>query len=262
VSEPVPPSVQKQAYSCPHCGAYTTQHWFSIGGASNSNNHMPFRIYDPVEALERVPKKEGAIERAKAKKWLEEMATGLPKFSDEDTTLYAKTINNLDVSKCYHCKQLAVWVGDNMVWPRSNEMPRPNPDLPDDIARDYLEAAQIVGASPRGAAALLRLCVQKLCTELGEPGKNINADIAALVQKGLNVKVQKMLDTVRVIGNDAVHPGKLDLSDNRELAEQLFRLVNMIADAMISQPKAVDEIYGKLGPDKLAAIEQRDAIKE
>lgn len=121
-----------------------------------------------------------------------------------------------------------------------------------------MEAASILDASPRGAAALLRLCVQKLCKFLGEGGKNINADIAELVKKGLDPRVQKMLDSVRVIGNNAVHPGAIDWRDNREIAEKLFRLINMIADIMISQPKAIDEIYDGLGEKNREAIVQRD----
>jgi hypothetical protein len=146
-----------------------------------------------------------------------------------------------------------------MVWPHPNEAPPPNADLPEDVAADYSEAGDIVNASPRGAAALLRLAIQKLCIFLGEPGKNINSDIASLVRKGLDPRVQKMLDVVRVIGNNAVHPGEIDLRDDRGTAERLFVLVNMIADIMISQPKAVEEMYSGLGQNALDAIAKRDA---
>jgi len=44
---------------------------------------------------------------------------------------------------------------------------------------------------------------------------------------------------VRVIGNEAVHPGKLDLKDDRDTATRLFKLVNIIAEQMISNPKHV-----------------------
>lgn len=115
-----------------------------------------------------------------------------------------------------------------------------------------------MGSSPRGAAALLRLCIQKLCKHLGESGENLNNDIASLVKKGLNPTIQKCLDTVRVIGNEAVHPGVLDLTDKADTVVSLFFLVNMVADAMITQPKTIGSLYESLPANKRDQIEQRD----
>ena len=110
----------------------------------------------------------------------------------------------------------------------------------------------------RGAAALLRLAIQKLCRHFGTPGKNINDDIAALVADGLPPKVQQALDSVRVIGNEAVHPGTLDLRDDLTTAAQLFRLVNFIAQKMITEPKEIDGIYSSLPQRKREEITRRD----
>lgn len=65
--------------------------------------------------------------------------------------------------------------------------------MPEDIRRDYDEASTILDLSPRGAAALIRLGIQKMCTHLGQPGENINADIKALVAGGLDRRIQKAL---------------------------------------------------------------------
>ena len=94
--------------------------------------------------------------------------------------------------------------------------------------------------------------------EVGESGKNIDADIASLVKKGLDVRVQQALDIVRVIGNESVHPGQMDLRDDHDTVTELFRLVNLIADVMISQPKAIDAMYNALPASKLKGIENRD----
>ena len=150
------------------------------------------------------------------------------------------------------------WVFDQTVWPRQGIAPLPNPDTPEDIRRDYEEASTILDLSPRGAAALLRLAVQKLCAHLGEKGKNINDDIAALVAKGLDPRVQQALDVVRVVGNDAVHPGALDLRDDRAAAERLFGLVNLIVERMISYPKHVEALHGSLPETKRDEIERRN----
>jgi hypothetical protein len=131
--------------------------------------------------------------------------------------------------------------------------------LPEDIKVDYAEARSITTLSPRGATALLRLAIQKLCKHLGEEGKDLNTDIANLVKKGLSPKIQQALDVVRVIGNNAVHPGQIDLKDDAHTAGQLFGLVNIITDAMISQPKHIEKLYESLPQAQREAIAKRDA---
>lgn len=162
------------------------------------------------------------------------------------------------VSKCESCGEPTIWHGAAMIYPIHAVAEAPNTDLPDDIRADFEEARLIANFSPRGAAALLRLSIQKLCAHLGQSGKNINADIAALVANGLPQKVQQALDSVRVIGNDAVHPGTIDLRDDTGTVNKLFRLVNFIAHKTITEPREVEEIYNGLPPDKLAGIEKRD----
>lgn len=106
----------------------------------------------------------------------------------------------------------------------------------------------------RGAAALLRLSIQKLCKHLGEKGDNINADIAALVKRGLLPAVQRALDGVRVVGNNMVHPGQIDLEDVPQTAAALFRLVNLIADQTITAPAQAKAVYDLLPEGTRKAI--------
>ena len=108
----------------------------------------------------------------------------------------------------------------------------------------------------------MRLAIQKLCVHLGEPGKNINTDIGNLVAKGLPTKMQKALDSVRVVGNNSVHPGVIDLKDNIETARKLFAFVNIISDVMITQPNEIDKFYDETVPENLKeAINKRDVSK-
>lgn len=162
------------------------------------------------------------------------------------------------LSNCESCGEPTIWHGQKMIYPLHAAAETPNADLPDEIRADFEEARLIANFSPRGAAALLRLAIQKLCGHLGQSGKNINSDIAALVASGLPQKVQQALDSVRVIGNDAVHPGTIDLRDDIDTVHKLFRLVNFIAYKTITEPREVEEIYNGLPVDKLAGIKNRD----
>ncbi|MBI3249960.1 MAG: DUF4145 domain-containing protein [Deltaproteobacteria bacterium] len=165
------------------------------------------------------------------------------------------------LSKCNSCGEPTIWHGSLMIYPLHATAEPASEDLPEDVREDFEEARIIANLSPRGAAALLRLAIQKMCVHLGESGNNINADIATLVSKGLPPRVQQALDSVRVIGNEAVHPGTLDLKDDLVTANKLFRLVNFIAQKMITEPREIDEIYGSLPADKLKGIAKRDAPK-
>lgn len=169
------------------------------------------------------------------------------------------TLQNAWIAKCRYCKNISLWINEKMVYPLTGNVELANPDLPEDIKNDYNEARGIVNISPRGAAALLRLAVQKLCIHLGEKGTNINDDIKNLVKKGLPETMQQALDSVRVIGNNAVHPGTIDLNDDIEIAYALFGFVNIICETLISQPKKVKEYYEKNIPENIRnGIEKRD----
>lgn len=168
-----------------------------------------------------------------------------------------KDIHPLRVGTCHHCQKATLWVENKMVFPDTGNAPFPNPEMPESVLKLYIEAAAISLKSPKGAAALLRLSIQVLCKELGEPGKNINTDIGNLVKKGLPIIVQQSLDIVRVTGNDAVHPGQID-TDIPETVGQLFDLVNIIIEYMIALPKKVSGIYSGLPADKVKGISDRD----
>ena len=168
------------------------------------------------------------------------------------------SIDTLKIVLCSHCGKYSLWVDNQIIYPDTSGIPNPNEDLDREIQLDYLEAASIINKSPKAAAALLRLAIQKLCKQLGESGNNINDDIANLVKNGLSEKIQKALDIVRVIGNESVHPGQIDLNDNKEIAIQLFYFVNIIANTMITQEKEIDRIYNILPENKLNGIIQRD----
>ena len=169
-----------------------------------------------------------------------------------------RRVDGLKICLCAHCNQESLWWDGHLIWPAASAAPPANPDFPRDILEDYEEAAAILARSPRGVAALLRLVIQKLCKHIGEPGRNLNDDIGALVEKGLPAEVQRALDVLRVIGNNAVHPGQIDLSDNMGIATALFSLANFIVEKMISEPAEINRLYDLLPPAALAQIQRRD----
>ncbi len=166
---------------------------------------------------------------------------------------------NMSVGMCDHCSKITIWLGKEMLFPSKPSVPIPNDDLTLDIKKDYNEAANIVEKSPRSAAALLRLAIEKLCKQqLEEKGKDLDECIGNLVKKGLPIKIKEALDIVRVIGNESVHPGKINLNDNKDVAYKLFELVNIIAQDRITQPKEVSKLFNSLPQGKLDGINKRD----
>ncbi|WP_338627577.1 DUF4145 domain-containing protein [Clostridium baratii] len=164
----------------------------------------------------------------------------------------------ISISTCKCCGNPHIWIGDKMVQPSDSNVSLPNDDMPEKVKEIYNEARDVFPASPKASAALLRLALQYLCIELGEKGRNINTDIGEMVKKGLPVEVQQALDIVRVVGNNAVHPGELDLNDDKEVARTLFNIVNFIVDNRIVQPKKIKEFYNSLPKGALDGIKNRD----
>ena len=227
----VPPAINKDSFNCPYCGALAHQDWYSL------------LAYNPAAAGR------------------ERIIGGLyPHFWEVENESFGdlKELKGPHLSQCFSCSNISIWIADKLLYPPRGEAPPANPDLSEDIRRDYDEASRILDLSPRGAAALMRLAIEKLCKELGQSGENLNADIKALVEAGLDSRIQKALDAMRVIGNNAVHPGQLDLRDDRATAAALFSFLNLIVDKMISEPKRVDEVYANLPEAARQAIEKRD----
>lgn len=214
-----PPVYGHYNFHCPHCTVYAKQRW------SNLNAQ---HVWGGDEILKN------------------------------GHTFNEKLNQNWHISKCEHCGGFIIWLGEKIIFPESISVDKPNNDLQEDIQVDYLEAAKILNKSPRGASALLRLALQKLLIQLGEKGININEDISALVKKGLNPTIQKGLDFVRVTGNNAVHPGQIDLKDNLEIAKKLFQVINFIAEKMITEPNEVESLFNGLPESSKEAIKKRD----
>jgi hypothetical protein len=261
-SKPVEPQLGAESFSCPHCGAYAQQYFFKVFVKSYDKGKVPsVLVFD--KGLYKGFK--GTDDKNEDERWL----TFLERFEKHSVTYWLDAygqhvnweLNNVFVSMCHSCDGFAVWVEDRIVYPIKNSAIMAHEEMPAPIRRDFEEAASIVDNSPRGAAALLRLCIEKIVIELGGKGDNLNNDIGELVRKGvIDTRIQQALDLVRFVGNNAVHPGQIDLKDDKPTAMKLFNLINVIVESTISAPKHVREMYETLLPEaSKAQIEKRDA---
>lgn len=235
MSNYIPPVFYKRNFNCPHCNTYSHVRWESIS---------------------------------------EDLA--LSKYLFIKSYIYQHEI--MGVFSCIQdcCKKRSYWLGYKgpyqlddegyeeqgiMVWPNLSTAEQAHEDMPSDIKKDYEEARQVAGISPRAAVALLRLALQKLLIELGGTTGKIDGDIGALVASGiLSKRLEKMSDILRVAGNNSVHPDKigLNLDGNPELVSVLFRLINTIVEEAITAPQALDDLYDLIPSNLQDGIETRN----
>lgn len=202
-----PPTYHATAFNCPYCHAYAEQLW-----GENYNSLIETLIRQ--DALIRFP---------------------------------IRSSVDIAISTCAHCNLTCVWLDKILTVPDDNGMP-PNDDMLEDIKNIYKEAASISQKSPRAAAALLRLALQMLCKQqLGGKGKNIYADIQQFFEEGrISVEVQKSMNAIREVGNEAAHPGVIDFNENPDVANMLFEFINFIADEMLTKPKGRKQKLDKI----------------
>lgn len=244
------PNYRDNKFQCPHCNTVATQEWFDADEAGTTAmeiiNHLylNFRSSIGVNGQEHIMRFLNRID------------------NDFQSSLYQFVPDDFSVATCTACNNFTLWVNEEIVYPKKSIVPLPNKDLDDDIKALYIEASNILIDSPKGSTALLRLALQKLLKQVGKSGKNINKDIGDLVAEGLSPKIQRALDLLRVIGNNAVHPGQINLDDNFDVAEKLFNILNFIADELITKPNELDSLYADLiPPDTQEHIKQRDKQK-
>ncbi len=236
-----------EKFTCPHCKVVSTQKW----KISNTISKNMIDVYQHIFLDYR--KNIDSYDQTCIQKFL--------KNTSQDFYEIFKNIlpHSFALCICDSCSNFSLWVNKEMVYPKNIPIDSPNSDMNQDIQDLYNEATLILIDSPKGAAALLRLALQKLLWQIGETERNIDKNIKSLVAKGLNPKIQKALDFVRVVGNEAVHPGEINLDDNKEIAISLFKILNLIAHDMITIPKEMDDLYENIIPEeKKQQINTRD----
>jgi hypothetical protein len=86
-----------------------------------------------------------------------------------------------------------------------------SPDVPPEIAKDYVEACNVLPISPKASAALSRRCLQRMLRAGGYFAKDLAKEIDLLLnetdpKKALPHKLRETVDAIRNFGNFSAHP--------------------------------------------------------
>lgn len=241
------PKFRSDKFLCPHCQVASQQTWFDVGTASHSANQILKHVFYDYRAHIQ------SYQQEVIASFIQEVEAANKRHMSEFVP------DNFSIATCTTCEESSLWINKEIVYPKKTTVAPPNIDMNQEVQDLYIEASTIVIESPKGSTALLRLALQLLLKQLGKPGKNLNNDIKELVSEGLSPKIQQALDLLRVVGNNAVHPGQIDLEDGREIALKLFHVLNFIADEMITKPKELDILYSEVVPEETKQfISERD----
>jgi len=124
-------------------------------------------------------------------------------------------------------------VEEHLIWPQEGYRICPA-ETPDNLKKDFLEAAAVLPISPQASAALTRRCLQHLLRDHGNATKRELAAQIDEVAPMLPGSLSDQLHAVRNIGNFAAHPQKSTNSGeilevepqeaewNLEVLEELF----------------------------------------
>lgn len=169
----------------------------------------------------------------------------------------------LQGAKCFHCRKVSIWYERKMIVPGNTGLPAPNKDMPSDVKVLYEEAAQVYNISRRASLALLRLAIDNLTIDLSMDIKsNLFQRIGILKSNRIiSDRIQQVFDYFRVIGNDAVHPGQIDIKDNIDHSK-LFYLLNYIVDTGITKPKEIENLFNEIPMNQKESIIKRDSINQ
>lgn len=229
------------SFVCPHCLVYAQQNWSEI---ISKEEHF---------------EDEGVYSSEK----ITILNTTLgPPYYDGENYFYGENV--LAYCNCQACSKISIWLDHKMVYPASNTLAPPRSSMPKEVAALYEEARAVFSLSPRSSVALLRLALEVLLPHLGVKKGSINNMIAQLVEEGKAMgRIQEAMDALRVIGNNAVHPGTIDTEDlnndnQRQVAIALFVTINFIVIETIESDAMIKDLYNQLPEGVLESIKKRD----
>ena len=125
-------------------------------------------------------------------------------------------------SHCPNCKEATIEVAryiDNdtlgeewrQIYPIGASRGPVPPEVPPNIAQDYIEACNVLPISAKASAALSRRCLQNMLHAHGYKSKDLAKEIDLLLnendpKKALPHKLRQTVDGIRNFGNFSAHP--------------------------------------------------------
>ncbi len=125
---------------------------------------------------------------------------------------------NYETARCPSCRKLTIKIDEDdsnfparMVVPVASARGPISTFVPNNIAKDYVEACNVLPISPKASAALSRRCLQNILNDFGYTAKDLAKQIDAILnetdaRKSLPLSLYQTVDAIRNFGNFSAHP--------------------------------------------------------
>src|ERR1700730_6587414 len=228
MNEYIQPQLGAESFSCPHCNTVAHQDWYSLFLKPENAGEVRVLTPEAVKALRQgdaqrddIKETDQFVERLKKNALTYE-------YQRHPHPLKAK-MANLHISNCHSCNGFSLWVGGLLVFPTKIDK---TPEL---VEEELEQAAAILNEFPRGATALMRVCIQKLVPLLEDNGKELNQRVSSLVRKGLEMEMQQAKEVLQVLRSDPTQLNPLEPQADRETALRFLDSLKEVLERRMSQ---------------------------
>jgi Domain of unknown function (DUF4145) len=241
----VAPNLETAAFNCPHCHVLCPQEWYRILKDKDDNGNPSYAVRKTLPPKQQFYQSE------------------MVRVPVGNAELHINLEGNLEgfrITQCTNpdCQKEAIWEGNRMIYPLVSPAPLAHEDMPKKVKDIYNKARNVFPISHESSSAMLRLALEELLMTIDNSSKSISEKIDRLIKKGqFPIEAIQAMDSIRVFGNEAVHPGKIQLDEPEEVALFLFELMNDIVEETISKPKRRNKYY-RLIPESKRKVKVED----
>jgi hypothetical protein len=205
----IEPALGAESFSCPHCNTVAHQDWYSLFLKPENAGEVRVLTSEAVTALRQGDDRRDNIKEIG--QFVERLKKNALTYEYQKHPHPLKVkMANLHISNCHSCNGFSLWVGGILVFPTRIDK---TPEL---VEEDLEEATAILNKFPRGATALMRVCIQKLVPLLEDNGKELNQRVSSLVRKGLEMEMQQAEEVLQVLRSDPVQLSQLESQADKE----------------------------------------------